>query len=459
MAKPAEDPFRTFRTIFRFAKRSPSWIEALGIKSEELIGKCIPKILVTYMVGLAAFFAKRPLLAFALFYILLCTRCVLWLTDAQFFIEDGPEFYAPAYNEGISTLTREYASYFHAVHRILALIAAIFPVRYGPLAMEYLGMAVQAAAATYVVSRRLAGQIPSDLVRLTAACVLIAHPYSDELFANVAHGQWYLGIISLGIIYADPCKDRIIQAGEGVVLALSCLTGPFAPAMAIFAWVRLRREKIGLSNAIIATATASITLVEILTHNRSGLSHPHRYLQLERMIVNQVVQGPILGFDYLKRVPMYVFFDPVKTAIAWFGIAVILFGLRKSPAVIRALACLGLFCSVSSLFSQATWFGLGNPGMGERYFFYLGIVFLLCLYMLSRTANSSTIRWICRIPMVYCATAIVSNWVYPAPFSYFDFPPQIAPFAHLKPGESLVIETPGSRLFKMIKWKTQLIKK
>src|SRR5471030_3153252 len=109
------------------------------------------------------------------------------------------------------------------------------------------------------------------------------------------------------------------------------------------------------------------------------------------------------------------------SAIAWLGVLAIVLGLRKSPPFIRGIAALGVFCSLSSLISQATWFGLGNAGMGERYFFYLSMVFMYCVYVWSRSAKFAAIRWFSRWLLACSALAIVTNWVYAPPFDKYNY--------------------------------------
>lgn len=459
MALRSEDPFRTFRRLFRLLKPIPGAVEGLASAVETGIASKFPKKIASTVEALAAFLAARPAIAFLLFFALICSRAVHWLSNPQFFIEDGPEFYAPAFNEGLSTLTREYASYFHAVHRILALAATLFPLRVGPLAMELLAIAVQSAAAAFVVSKRLAQQLPSNVLRFFLAFFLIAHPYSDELFGNVAHAQWFLAIVSLCIVYAEPAKGVVRKGVDWVVLGLNCLTGPYAPIVALAAWTKWKRDKTGIDLAVISSVTALITLVEILTHPRAGLAHVHRFALFERMIANQVVTGPIMGLDYLRHSPMIAFFDPIQSATALFGVSVLIWGLTQSPSIIRTLALLGVFCSLTSLISKATWFGLGNPGMGERYFFYLGLVFVYCVFAVSRTAPLAMLRWSFRALLACSAFAVVTNWVYDPPYPEWNYLPQIAKYDRLKPGEWLPIKTPGSKASGSVKWITWLRKK
>jgi hypothetical protein len=434
-------------------------VDSAGRRLDSAIANRAPKPVVSWITRFTDFLARKPLVGFLLFLLLVGTRAIHWLANPQFFIEDGPEFYAPAFNHGISTLTREYASYLHLAPRILSLIATTFPVRLGPLVMELFALAIQAGAATFILSNRLAKQIPSTCLRFGIAFFVIGYPYSDELFGNVAHSQWYLAIISLGIVFAETPKVFAYRLVDSFALGVNCLTGPFAPVVAIAAWTQTFADRSKAALAAIATTGTLITAWVTLSFPRAGLTHVHRYLLIERMIVNQVVTGSLMGLRYLHTVPTSVFFDPEQTAIALFCVIVLIMGLRKSPPILKAFGGLALFASVSSLLSQATWFGLGNPGMGERYFFFLGLAFLFSIYSLSVSAKHSLSRWFYRCLLACATIAVIQNWVYDPPFKVLNYGPQIAKYKSLKAGEFLTIDTPCRRELAYVKWKTVLRKR
>jgi len=454
-----QDPFRTFKSWHRWSRSLLPRIDSAGVRLERAIVGKIPSAAKSGADRVTGLLERQPLVCFALFFVLVCTRATHWLANPQFYIEDGKEFYAPAFNEGVHTLWRAYASYYHLVPRILSLIAAAFPVRYGPLVLELLALAIQAVSASFLVTARLAKQFPSVGVRFGLAFMVIGYPYSNELFGNVAHSQWYLGILSLAIICSEPGKRVVSRVADSVTVGLSCLTGPFAPIVAGISWSGWRGDKQRRVPAVIATVCAVVTLMALTGEPRTGIHRGSRFSLFERIISNQIVLGPIRGYHYVHQIPYTPFFDLREFFTALFGVVVIVWAVRKAPPLIKALAVLGTYSFLSSLITKGSWALIGDPGVGERYFLHIGLVMLFSVYFLSATARFSAVRWFFRAVLAICALATVQNWVYDPPFERFNYAPQIAKYDRLKPGEKVEIVFPIDRKLSTNSWTMDLIKK
>ena len=114
---------------------------------------------------------------------------------------------------------------------------------------------------------------------------------------------------------------------------------------------------------------------------------------------------------------------------------------------------------MTSLISKASWNLLGCPGVGERYFLYLDIVFVYGLFAISQQARSALIRWGFRGLLVILAVAVTQEWVYDPPFAKFNFAPQIAGYESLRPGDSQLIQTPIDRKSATAYWTITIPKK
>jgi hypothetical protein len=325
--------------------------------------------------------------------------------------------------------------------------------------MELLALAIQAATASFLLSSRLAKQFPSTTLRFALAFMVIAFPYSNELFGNVSHSQWYLAILSIALIFSEQGKRIVSQVSDYAVLVLNCLTGPFAPVLAIISWVNCRKDRRRFLLAVTITACAVVTAFALAGAPRGGIHRGSRFSLFERIISNQVVLGPIRGFHYVYGIPYTPFFDLREFFTALFGVLVIILGLRKAPAIIKALAGLGLFSFLSSLVTKGSWAVIGDPGVAERYFLHIGLVMLFSLYMLIVTSKFSLVRWAFRLVLAVCAIAVVQNWVYDPPFDRFNYPPQVANYAHLKRGQKLEIRFPIDRKLRTNYWTMELVKK
>jgi len=447
-----QDPFATFRSWERAVDGTFHRFDSAATNLETTLPSWIPKPVFRGVNRTLKLLESRWIVAFLLFFLLASSRAVHWLANPQFYIEDGQEFYLSAFNEGLHSISREYASYYHVVPRILSLVAAALPLRYGPLALEVAALCVQAGVSAFLLSRRMAKQIPSKLVRFGLAFFVIADPNSTELFANVSHSQWYLGILSLAILFSAPGRRVLSTLSDGVLLLLTGLTGPFAPVMAIFGWSHFRQLRSRWLVLTVATLTAAVTAASMIQHPRTGIADDAGATFLYRILTNQILYGTLRGFHYAYHTVSDPMFNLREFGCAIFGVAVIVAGIWKAPSFIRALGWLGLYCLVTSLLSGASWNLLGCPGVGERYFLYLDIVFVYGLFALSQQARSALIRWGFRGLLLVMAVAIVQEWVYDPPFSRFDFAPQIAGYDKLRPGESMEVLTPIDRKSPSVYW-------
>ena len=454
-----QDPFAIFRSWERSIDETFHRFDHAAEKLETTLPSRIPKPVLRGINRILNLLQNHWIIAFLLFFVLVSSRAIHWLTNPQFYIEDGQEFYLSALNQGLQSISREYASYYHVVPRLLSLLAVAFPLRYGPLILELAALAVQASVSAFLLSRRMAKQLPSKLVRFGLAFFVIANPNSTELFANVSHSQWYLGILSLAILFSEPGRRATSSLGDGAILLLNGLTGPFAPVMAIFGALRLKQLRSRWFVLAVSAVTAVVTAISMIQHPRSGIHEDASATHFFRILTNQILYGVLRGFHYAYHTVSDPAFNAREFGCATFGVAVILVGLWKAPPFLRALGWLGLYCLVTSLISKASWNLLGCPGVGERYFLYLDIVFVYGLFAISQQARSALIRWGFRGLLVILAVAVTQEWVYDPPFAKFNFAPQIAGYESLRPGDSQLIQTPIDRKSATAYWTITIPKK
>ncbi|MDR3691263.1 MAG: hypothetical protein P4L46_17925 [Fimbriimonas sp.] len=454
-----QGPFATFRSWERAVDGVFHRLDSAAGRLETTLPSRIPRPVLRGVNRTLGLLESRWIAAFLLFFLLASSRAVHWLANPQFYIEDGPEFYITAFNQGLHCISRSYASYYHVVPRVLSVLAVAFPLRYGPLAVEIAALFVQSSVSAFLLSRRMAKQLPSKLLRFGLAFFVVADPNSTELFANVAHSQWYLGILSLAILCSEPGRRAMSSLGDGVLLLLTGLTGPFAPVMAIFSWSPVRDLRSRWLVLVVTTLTAAVTAASMIEHPRNGINTDAGAAYLCRLLTNQILYGTVRGFHYAYHTVSDPNLNLREFGCAVFGIAVIVAGLWKAPSFLRALGWLGLYCLVTALFSRASWNLLGCPGVGERYFLYLDIVFVYGLFALSRQARSALVRWGFRGLLLITAVAIVQEWVYDPPFSRFDFAPQIAGYDNLRPGETIEVRTPIDRKSPAAYWTITIPKK
>ena len=397
-----------------------------------------------------------PLAGLGIAFLLLLTRGWPLVTHAQLYIEDGPEFYGNAYNIGWGTLTRAYRDYFHLVARLIALIATLFPVSEGPLVVCLSAILIQAATAAFFLSNRLAKQIPSVWMRLFLALLIVGYPNSDELYGNIAHSQWFLGLLGLALVYAEPARSLLGRVRDGIVLFAIGLTGPFAPVLALLAWLRIRGNPVWVA-LVLTLATALLPLAYLGSHrvvSSAGLGKPP---SLFRMADNQILVGPFQGLAAIQARPYDPLLNRTDLAATVLIAGVLAYGLLRGPNLLRGAIFLGIVIVGAALRSEQ-WRLLAAPGVGERYFFVIGFALVAVFAVMAWNGRSAATRWLGRFACLYCLIGIGRNWLYAPPYADLNFGPQIARFEAVPHGQYLDVLTPIDRKSNA-HWVTRLLKR
>jgi hypothetical protein len=162
--------------------------------------------------------------------------------------EDGSVFLAQAVGEGPWTaLSSSYAGYLHAVPRVLAAIAAVFPPEAAAAVLAGLA-ALCTALLALLVFVASAAHLPSVLSRLLVSAVVVVVPVAqDEVLNSIANLHWY-GLYALFWVFLWSPRGR---AGQVVAVAVVLLVATsdilvlvYVP-LALFRAVRRDRDRLG----------------------------------------------------------------------------------------------------------------------------------------------------------------------------------------------------------------------
>jgi hypothetical protein len=203
------------------------------------------------------------------FIVMLAARRPETVLRAQFIFEDGKVWYLGAWQvpllEAIGT---PYAGYLGFVQRLVGFLERVGPVSLAPLVGNALALLIVALIATYVVSDRLSGLIPSARVRIAVALYLVLLPTTGMTLGSITFIQFYLAIFLVAVAVSDPPRT-VLQAGATyVAVGAAAATGPFglilAPLFAGRLAVRRDRESLALVVAIgLIAAVQAVTLVTV----------------------------------------------------------------------------------------------------------------------------------------------------------------------------------------------------
>lgn len=244
--------------------------------------------------------AWQQSVAFLLGFALVISRRPDAVFHAQFWNEDGHVFFADAYNFGWwSALFRTYEGYYHALPRIGADIALLFPLQLAPLVLNLIAICVQVAPVNLLLSSRLS-MWGSLRTRMLLAGVYLALPNSFEIDATITNSQWVLALISFLLLTALPppkTVGRILDACAQVICGLS---GPFciflSPIALFLAWKHRERQR-----WVTAAILCGASLVQAWSLLNGGFKgRPHialgaSFAMLGRVLAGQLYLGTLLG--------------------------------------------------------------------------------------------------------------------------------------------------------------------
>jgi hypothetical protein len=293
--------------------------------------------------------------------------------NAQFWAEDGRNFFAEAYNHGaLAALFIPYNGYLHVVPRLAAGIATIAPLALAPLVMNAVAIIIQTLPALVLASRRMAAAFPDRKVRVALALLYLVGPgTAGEINANVSNSQWHLAVLAWCLIATSSARSARNIATDAAILAFTGLSGPFAllliPFAAISSWMRERR--IVTLNSCVLLACAVIQVAVVALSGTRQVAELDASLAVAGEILScQIFMPALLGAPVCaalgKPAPIALL------AIVVCGVAAVSYGAIKGPVAIRMFVAFAGLTLVTSVAAPLTsWPNLAVPGSSMRYWF------------------------------------------------------------------------------------------
>ncbi len=348
----------------------------------------------------------------------------------EFFIEDGPVFYAQAYNAGLlHPLFWTYSGYLHTFPRLVADLAQFIPLIYAPLLFNLAAMALQILPVQLLLSSRLSaiGSLPA---RLLLAFLYLSLPNSSEIHVSLAGAHWRLAIIAFLVIISSPPRNNGWRAFDFLAILMSSLTGPFAimlTPVAFLAWRNNReRWKLILTSALAACAALQgILILHAGQSNRIKEPLGANFILLIKVLANHVFMSTLMGRNMLFHT------HPVGAlVVVSMGMTALVYGLLRGSPPLRLFllfAFLVLACSLASPMMPwpfisgipagirvPGWQGL-ETGLGQRYWFMPMLAFVAALLWLLRPAAPKLLHLGAIIWLLLMPFGVVRDWRNPLP--------------------------------------------
>ncbi|HEX2349795.1 MAG TPA: hypothetical protein VHI51_15285 [Ktedonobacterales bacterium] len=377
------------------------------------------------------------------------------LLNPQFLAEDGYYYYAQAYNlGGLRALLLPVVGYFLVSDRLVALVAVLFPVAWGPAIFNVCGILMQVAPVAFLLTRRFDHLLPNWYARGAIALLYLAIPNSYELDASVTYLQWHLALLAFLVVIAAPRAGRAWKVFDGAVLLLCGMSGPYCFALApviLLRWLRTRDRQtlILLAIDLVTVVAEALELLENMStgraHNPLGVS----IVELARIVGGQLFLAATLSSKGYLGVSMTSWW-----ASSWFpilvsvcGVGFVVLALRRAPQELRLLWLFGALIFCGALISPMTpgpgtaWERLAHPVWNLRYEFTLNIAWLTTLvWTQTKTAHvPSAVRHVALVLLTLtCLVGIPLDWQYPA-FTDDHYQAYVQRFEQLPPGSHFEI--------------------
>lgn len=359
---------------------------------------------------------------------------------AQFYGEDGTVWYAEAYNLGsLHSLLIPHTGYFQTLPRAIASLSLLAPLRWAPLIMNAVAIALQVIPINFLLTSRCANWGPLATRAMLAFAYLVL-PNSAEVDASITEGQWHLALLASLVVLAAPALTLAWQVFDAAVILLSGLTGPFCllllPIAVVFAFVRRnawRAVTVGL------LATTAVLQAAALFRTAGGTRSPAMLGATPKLflvlIAGRVYLGAIIGKLSLEAQQHL----PLLLLAFVFGTLILVYTAVRAPLELRLFL---LF--VALLFAAA----LRNPMVslntpqwqvlstlsGARYWFFPTVGFVWSVIWCWRAAPSRPLQYSAAACALIMIIGVRRDWKYPPYGKEVGFRKSAALFASLPPG-------------------------
>jgi hypothetical protein len=386
-------------------------------------------------------------IVFLVSFLILFSRRPDAVLNAQFFAEDGREWFRDAYNYGLNSMFMPESGYLHVLHRAIALIALLFPLALAPLVMNLGAIVVQILPVNLFLSSRFS-DIPLK-IRLLGSFLYLALPNTAEVHANVTNIQWHLALMAILVLLGRPSSGWGWRIFDGFVLVLTTLSSPIGVILvpvAAFLWWKRRQGWPALSLVLLVPGAVAVSIISQLTHDRQVAPNGPTFSRFASILGRQVFLSSLLGKntqDWLMQLRYVHYVEALATVI---GLAVLLYVLRYGETRLRLFVliaytafALGLVHPLAGLPPRPQWELLCIPGCGNRYYFLPMLAFLASLlWMACRRASHLAIRCFAIALLLLLPIGIYRDWKY-SPFTDLHFQQYAAQFEQAHAGTKMAI--------------------
>lgn len=322
--------------------------------------------------------------------------------------EDGQVFYAAAKHAALpGILFHTYRGYMHAGPRVVAAIAALFPVKWGAAGIA-IGDAIALGLLATIVYRASAAHIRNPWLRVVPALLIAVCPVGQETIGSIANLQWFLFFAAVVVLLWNPRRPLPIAVGAVTVL-FATMSSPFGILLVPLAGLRVLVFLASRASVIPVAALAGFATQTVIMVGATGRTAYTTVLpgKIARLFVSGVVGQGFFGARYTAPWPILGAVAVIAIAAAW-ALLVATGRLRSFAIASVMLAYALVFFAVPVVLEGMT---IGRP-LAYRY--YVGplllIVFAVTAMLDGALRRPDRLRWTegyRPVPAVLCAALLV----------------------------------------------------
>lgn len=413
------------------------------------------------------------LLVFALGFLIVCARRPDAILTPQFFAEDGAFFYRDAYQLGFQSLFLSYGGYFHALLRLVALLAQLVPLVWAPLLMNLAAIAVQLLPVNVFLSSRFSRI--SFAVRLFAGLVYLALPNSYEIHANATNFSSHQALLTCLLLLAQPAQNKFWKWFDAITIALTSVSSPVGifllPVAASMWWYRAEIWSAACFGFLLPGAAIQSISVLLHWHGRQaahlefagspvldGGALGANFHYFAGILGRQVFFSSLLGLNSQNWLLRCHWIYPIELVSCAVGFSFLLYALRTAPIQMKlfilfeyAVLALELLNPLAGPPNYPQWLWLNVPGCGNRYYFAPMLAFLASvLFVAIRKQSSKALRGLAVLLLVMLPIGICRDFRYP-PFMDLKFKVFAQRFESAAPGTKVIIPINPNWLMELTK--------
>lgn len=327
---------------------------------------------------------KNNFLDVRLLFLLFATLLIVFrevdlFLNPRFWAEEGRVYFLAAYSDGFKAIFYSHQGYFSLTPNVATYLSTFLPLKLAPIPTLFFSFLVTLLPSIIIIYSK-SDYLNSNIAKLFAILIVYFVSNTEEVWLNTINSQfWFVVIAFLILIENKENVSKLRLNSYAILIFISGLSGAPANIMAPFFLIKYYFEKssFDLKLFYIFISTILIQMVYILGISDYGGA---RFIYDGEKII-AATKTAVSGVVYYP----FAFNADVSPKFAMIFSLIIVGLLIKKENFIKAAMLLTIPFFVSLIM---TFTSLGMNG-GGRYFFPVAVIYVMSIFYLIRTNETS----------------------------------------------------------------------